>query len=71
MPKQIVHITIRRNAASGRGPSLFSKVLANFKKQQIKALTALMGRLSLSVGLENGSERGHKTVSINPLCPVI
>ena len=32
----------------------------------IKALTALVGRLSLSVGWENGSERVLKTVSFNP-----
>ena len=31
-----------------------------------KALTALAGRLSLNVGCENGLEREHKTVSINP-----
>ena len=31
----------------------------------IKAPTALMGRLSLSVGWENGPERGLKTVSFN------
>ena len=31
----------------------------------IKALTALMGRLPLSVGWENGLERGLKTVSFN------
>ena len=33
---------------------------------KIKALTALLGRLSLSVGLENGPEQGLKTVSSNP-----
>ena len=32
----------------------------------IKALTALVGRLSLSVGWENGLERGVKTVTFNP-----
>ena len=31
----------------------------------IKALIALVGRLSLSVGLENGRERGHKTFGFN------
>ena len=30
----------------------------------IKALTALVGRLSLSVGWENGPERGRKTDSL-------
>ena len=34
--------------------------------EQIKALTALMGRLSLSIVWENGPERGPKTVSFNP-----
>ena len=37
----------------------------------IKALTALVGRLSLTVGWENGPERGLKTVSFNPSLPVI
>ena len=32
----------------------------------IKALIVLVGRLSLSVGWENGLERGLKTVSFNP-----
>ena len=32
----------------------------------MKALTALVSRLSLSVGWENGLERGFKTVSFNP-----
>ena len=32
----------------------------------IKALTALVGRLSLSVGWENGLERGLKAASFNP-----
>ena len=36
----------------------------------IKALTALMGRLSLIAGLESGPERGLKTVSFYPI-PVI
>ena len=31
---------------------------------KIKTLTALVGRLSLSVGCDNGPERGRKTVSI-------
>ena len=34
--------------------------------KQIKALTALMGLLSQSVGWENGPERGLETVSFNP-----
>ena len=33
---------------------------------KIKALTALVGRLSLSPGWENGPEWGLKTVSFNP-----
>ena len=33
--------------------------------QIIKALTTLAGRMSLSVGGENGPEPGHKTVSFN------
>ena len=33
---------------------------------KIKALTALLGRLSLTVGWENGPERGLETVSFNP-----
>ena len=37
----------------------------------IKALTALVGRLSLSVGGENGPEQGLKTVSFNSEVPVI
>ena len=32
----------------------------------IKALTALVGQLSLSVGWENGPEQRLKTVSFNP-----
>ena len=32
----------------------------------IKALTALVGRLSLSVGWENGPGQGLKIVSFNP-----
>ena len=35
-------------------------------KEKIKALAALMGQLSLSVGWENGPERGLNTVSFNP-----
>ena len=38
---------------------------------EIKALTALVGRLSLSLGWENGPERGIKTVSLNPILPDI
>ena len=37
----------------------------------IKALTALVDRLSLIVSWENGHERGLKTVSFNPKLPVI
>ena len=37
----------------------------------MKALIALVGRLSLSVGWDNVSERGLKTVSFNPQRPVI
>ena len=33
---------------------------------RIKALTALAGQLSLSVGWENSPERGHTIVSFNP-----
>ena len=32
----------------------------------IKALTALVGRLCLSVGLENSPSRGFKTICFNP-----
>ena len=35
-------------------------------QKAIKALTALVGRLSLSVGWENDPERGFRTVSFNP-----
>ena len=37
----------------------------NNSKIKIKALTALLGQLSLSVGWENGPERGLKTISFN------
>ena len=37
----------------------------------IKALTTLLGRVSPSVGRENGPERGLKTVSYNHCLPVI
>ena len=37
----------------------------------IKALTTLVGRLSLKVGCENGPERGLKAVSLKRLLPVI
>ena len=40
-------------------------------KRTIKALTVLVGRLSLSVGWENGPERRPKTVSFNPQLFVI
>ena len=42
-----------------------------FPVWQIEALTALVGRLSLSVGWEKDPERGRNTVSFNPLLPVI
>ena len=35
----------------------------DFPLKEIKALTVLVGRLSLSVGWENGPEPGFKTVS--------
>ena len=38
---------------------------------KIKALTALVGQLSLSVGWDNDPEQGLKTVSFNPELPVI
>ena len=38
---------------------------------KIKVLTALVGRLSLSVGWENGPELRLKTVSFNLKLPVI
>ena len=38
---------------------------------KIKVLIALVGRLSLSVGWENGPELGLKTVSFNLKLPVI
>ena len=38
---------------------------------RIKALTALVGRLSLSLGWENGPEWELKTVLFNPQLPVI
>ena len=37
----------------------------------IKALTALVGRLSMSVGWKNGPERGLTIASFNPKLPVI
>ena len=37
-------------------------------KKRIKALTALLGQLSLSVDWENSPELGRKTVSFNPSC---
>ena len=51
---------LQRQCISG-----FSKTRVNYT---IKALIALDGRLSLSVGWENGPERGHKTISFNPVC---
>ena len=39
--------------------------------QRIKALIALVGRLSLIVGWENGPEHGLKTASFNPKLHVI
>ena len=38
---------------------------------KIKALTALVGRLSLIIGWENDPERGLKTTSVNPQFPLI
>ena len=40
-------------------------------KHKIKALTALIGRLSPSIGGENTPEQGLKTISFNPKLPVI
>ena len=40
--------------------------ISNFLRLIIKALTALVGRLSLNVDCVNGPERGLKTVSFNP-----
>ena len=39
--------------------------------KKIKALSALVGQLSLCVGWENGSERELKTVSFNPYPPAV
>ena len=41
-------------------------ICPNILLSDIKALTALVGWLSLSIGWENGPERGYKTVSFNP-----
>ena len=41
-------------------------VAINAMETKIKALTALEGRLSLSVGWKTGPERGLKTVTFNP-----
>ena len=49
----------------------FVKKLTSQGNVQNQALTALAGRLSLSVGLENGPEWGLKALSLNPLLPVI
>ena len=38
----------------------------NKKDKTIKALTALVGQLSLNKGLESGPERELKTVSFHP-----
>ena len=38
----------------------------NLTYKQIKALRALVDRLSLNIGWENGPERGLKTVSFTP-----
>ena len=51
--------------------SLLEVVLTDIRHSEriaslIKALIALVGRLSLSVGWENGLERVLKTVSFNP-----
>ena len=46
-------------------------ILSGLIPRIIKALTALVGRLSLSVGWENGPKQGLKTVSFNPLFPVM
>ena len=39
------------------------------QEYEIKALTAKVGRFSLSVGWENNPERGLKTISFNPDLP--
>ena len=38
---------------------------------RIKALKALVDRLSLSVGWKNGPKRALKTISFNPYVPAI
>ena len=43
-----------------------SHVSYSIEKNEFEALTALVGRLSLSVDWENGPERRFKTVSFNP-----
>ena len=50
---------------------LYLMVFYHLSLLLIKALTALMGRLSLSVGWENGPDHELKTVSFNPSFPVI
>ena len=47
------------------------KAQTALRRKKIKALTALVGRVSLSVGWENGPERELKTISFNSYFPVI
>ena len=59
----------------------FNKVVASksvsasldrvMNRLQNQSTDSTEGRLSLSVGLENGPERGLQTSSFNPQCPVI
>ena len=46
-------------------------MMGSASEYKIKALTTLMGRLSLTVGWENRPERGLKTASFEPYLPVI
>ena len=66
---------LRRCAVSSLSESAddfgFARKLTSQGNVQNQALTALAGRLSLSVGLENGPEWGLKALSLNPSLPVI
>ena len=61
MPGSHKFVALANVIAESACVSIHLKVICT-KQSQIKTLTALMGQLSLSVGWENGPERGLKTV---------
>ena len=62
MTAYVVAIHCLRGASNELLQHMYSR-----RNIRIKALTALVGRLSQSVDGENGSERQPETVSINPV----